>query len=146
MTPNPATEPVLAHRLRVALGRLLRTLRSMEAEGLSWSQAALLGRLECDGEATAAALAAAEGVRPQSMAAALDVLEREGLVARRPDTQDRRQLLVSITERGRAMILSARASREQWLAQAMTKRFSQEEMATVSAAVCLIERLAEEER
>lgn len=143
---TPPAEPVLAHRLRVALGRLMRTLRTMEAEGLSWSQAALLGRLEDGGEATAAALAAAEGVRPQSMAAALDVLEREGLVSRRPDTQDRRQLLVSITERGSSMIRAARASKEQWLAQAMTKRFTSTDMETVRAAVCLIERLAEEEK
>lgn len=136
-------EPALAHRLRVTLGRLSRRLRSVETNGMTWSQAAVLGRLENDGEATAAALAAAEGVRPQSMAATLDILEAEGLVARRPDEKDRRQLRVSITERGRAMVRSARASKEQWLAQAIGK-LTREEAEMLKNAVVLLERLAED--
>lgn len=138
-------EPALAHRLRLTLGRLSRRMRSVETNGMSWSQGAVLGRLENDGETTAAALAAAEGVRPQSMAATLDILEGDGLVERRPDEKDRRQLRVSITEQGRTMVRSARASKEQWLAQAIGKHLTCDEAEILRTAVDLLERLAEDE-
>jgi DNA-binding MarR family transcriptional regulator len=140
-----SASPSLAYDLRVALGRLVRRVRSVEpTHGATWSQFSILSRLERIGGTTAATLAAEEGVRPQSMGASLDALEAERLVRRDPDPADRRQVIVSISEAGRQLLLSKRASREQWLTKVISSRLSREEQTILKEAVRLLERLAEE--
>jgi DNA-binding MarR family transcriptional regulator len=51
-----------------------------------------------DGPTTPSALAAATGVSPAAMTAALDRLEGRGYVRRVRDTADRRRILVEVTE------------------------------------------------
>jgi DNA-binding MarR family transcriptional regulator len=123
----PPVQPSLAYRLRVALGRITRNMKGVET-GLTWPQAMVLTRLEENGDMTAAAIAAAEGVRPQSMAATLSAMEEERMVSRRADAHDRRQL----------------QSKEQWLAQAMKARLNREEIETLRASLAVLERLAED--
>jgi DNA-binding MarR family transcriptional regulator len=52
---------------------------------------------------TVSALADLAGVRKQTMAQAVDQLERNGYVERRPNPNDRRSRLVFLTERGAAV-------------------------------------------
>jgi DNA-binding MarR family transcriptional regulator len=110
----------LAQEVRSVLGRLLRRLRAeAAAEGLSWSQGAVVARLEAAGGITSAELARAEGVRPQSMSATVAVLEAEGLVHRAPDPTDGRRMLLTLTDTGRAARTQARAVKQRWLAAAL---------------------------
>jgi len=128
-----------AHELRTVIGRLVRRLRS---EGtLPLQQASVLGRLEREGPHTTSALAAAERVRPQSMAQTIADLERDGFVARRPDPHDRRQLLLELTDAGRGALHGERRSREGWLAQAIEETLDAEERATLMRAVDILRRL-----
>ena len=79
----------------MALGLLLRRIRAdapPELREFSWTQKAVLSRLEKDGPATAADLARAEGVKPQSMGTALGLLEKKGLVERKAHPTDGRQI------------------------------------------------------
>ena len=63
----------------------------------------MLARLEREGPATTSALAAAERVRPQSMAQTLAELGAAGLVGADGRIRtDGRQILIELTERGRA--------------------------------------------
>ena len=76
MAAHPATlagsASRAAHDIRVTFSRLRRRLRDVaELDGLTPSQTSVLSRLAKDGDATASTLAAAERVRPQSMAATL---------------------------------------------------------------------------
>ena len=82
-----------AREVRVAVGRVHRRLRLVANEGgLSASQSSALARI-AKGEAdTAAALAALDGVRPQSMAATVASLEKEGLLVRSEDPAGRQAL------------------------------------------------------
>jgi DNA-binding MarR family transcriptional regulator len=140
-----APAPSLAHDLRVALGRLVRRVRAADPSGRSkWSHFSILSRLDRAGGATAATLAAEEGIRPQSMSTTLDALESEALIVREADPADRRQVIVSISEGGRQKLFAARASREQWLHKRITARLSREEQIVLKEAVRLLERLAEE--
>jgi DNA-binding MarR family transcriptional regulator len=140
----PAKNAPFAHELRAALGQLIRRLRSVDSVGgPTWSQLAILGRLEREGDTTSAALAAAERIRPQSMGAALDVMEAENLIVRRPDTNDRRQVRISVSARGREIVRRSRAACDEWLTHAISTRLTRAEQATLREAIALMARLAE---
>lgn len=122
------------------LGQLVRRLRAEYAFPVA--QASVLSRLDRDGAQTASELAAAERVRPQSMAQTLAELEGAGLIERRPDPEDRRRIQVELTGRGRDRVLEERGKREGWLAAAIAAELSPEEQRTVLAAVPLLRRLS----
>jgi DNA-binding MarR family transcriptional regulator len=107
------------------------------------SQVAVLSRLDRLGPHTASALAAAERMRPQSMAHVLADLQSDGLVARTPDTEDRRQVIYSLTRAGRATIVAEREQREDWLSQALATELSPAEQKLLVKAVTLLRRLAD---
>jgi DNA-binding MarR family transcriptional regulator len=110
----------LAEDVRSVLGLLVRRLRAeAAAEGPTWSQSAVVQRLEASAGMTSAELARAEGVRPQSMSATVAVLEAEGLVHRSPDPADGRRMLLTLTEAGLAARTQVRAVKQKWLAAAL---------------------------
>jgi DNA-binding MarR family transcriptional regulator len=131
----------LASELRVVLGGLIRRLRAEHRFPLS--QGSVLGRLDREGARSVSDLAAAERVRPQSMAQTVAELEADGLVSRRPDPDDRRRALVELTKRGRSTLAADRKQREGWLAQAIAQDLTPEEQRTLHDAVELMRRLAE---
>jgi DNA-binding MarR family transcriptional regulator len=135
------TDPVLiATELRVALGRLVRRLRAEHV--FSLPQSVVLGRLDRDGSLSISELAAAEHVRPQSMAQTVNELQSDGLVAKRPDPGDARRALVELTERGSEVLSAERQRREGWLATAIAHDLDADEQAVLTEAVELLKRLA----
>jgi DNA-binding MarR family transcriptional regulator len=131
-----------ARDLRVLVGRLRRQFREVAGEhDLTPSQMSVLSRLDKEGPATASALAAAERVRPQSMAATLAVLDQRGLVGRRPDPLDGRRQVVTLTAVGRHHVEGDRQAREEWLARALQDRYSETERRTIIEALALLDRL-----
>lgn len=138
----PAVD-TLAAELALAVGQLLRRLRSQgHTGGLSLSQLATLARLEQNGRMTAADLARAEAMTPQSMGAILAGLEKEGLVQRRPDPSDGRRVLFALTARGAEVGKERSAAKREWLATALAQLDTGQRQ-TLIAAVPLIKRLCE---
>jgi DNA-binding MarR family transcriptional regulator len=138
--PHPTAQVVKgAGELRLVLGQLIRRLRAEYSFPVA--QATVLSRLDREGAQTASALAAAERVRPQSMAQTLAELEAAGLIERRPDPGDRRSSQIELTKEGRARVLEGRGRREDWLAAAIAAELSPEEQRTLLAAVPLLQRL-----
>jgi DNA-binding MarR family transcriptional regulator len=140
--PKTQTAPdtaLLGSELRVVLGQLVRRLRAENRFPLG--HAAVLGRLDREGESTVSELASAERVRPQSMAQTVGELEADELVRRRPDLDDRRRALVELTPAGLAAIQAERRNRAGWLAEAIAL-LSAEEQALLGQAVDLLRRLA----
>jgi DNA-binding MarR family transcriptional regulator len=129
-----------AHELRIVLGQLVRRLRAEYSFPLA--QASVLSRLDREGAQTASGLAAAERVRPQSMAQTLIELESAGLIERRPDSEDRRRMRIDLTDHGRERVLEERGKREGWLAAAIAAELTPEEQQTMLAAVPLLQRLS----
>ncbi len=128
--PKSTDPALLAHELRGVLGRLVRRLRAERQFPLS--HAAVLGRLDREGSQSVSDLAHSERVRPQSMAQTVGELEQEGLVARRPDPDDRRRALVELTQAGCKSLHAERQRSEGWLAQAIANEMSDREPALLA--------------
>ena len=138
----PAIDPALvASELRVVLGQLVRRLRAENR--LPLSHGAVLGRLDRDGASSVSELAAAERVRPQSMAQTIGDLEADGLVTRKPDPTDGRRAIVELTDQGHATLQVDRGRRDGWLAQVIVERLSSQEQAALMKSVALLRRLSE---
>ena len=138
---NAATAP-LAHELRETLGRLVRRLRA--EPGPSTRHMTVLSRLDRYGPSSTSDLAAAERMRPQSMAQTVHDLELDGLVSRRPDPADGRRAFVELTDAGLELLHVTRARRESWLAQALERRLDNRERELLREALALLGRLADD--
>ena len=127
-----------------AMGVLLRRVRGQAAgeDGVSWSQAAAMSRLDKSGAMTTAELARAERVKPQSMGALLAELEQDGLVRREPHPTDGRQVLFSLTDAGVQARRQRQAAKLAWLTAAI-EQFDPAEQRTLAEAIALVRRLGE---
>jgi DNA-binding MarR family transcriptional regulator len=130
--------------VRQVLGALTRRLRAESVgDGLSHSEHAVLRRLYELGPTTTAALARAELVKPQSMGKTLAGLEEEGFVARALDETDGRCRNVSMTAKGKRVLLAGRAARQNWLARAIGEKLGVQEQRDLQAALELLRRVVE---
>jgi DNA-binding MarR family transcriptional regulator len=139
----PASTAPLAHELRETLGRIVRRLRA--EPGPSTRHMTVLSRLDRHGPSSTSDLAAAERMRPQSMAQTVRDLEETGLVSRRPDPADRRRAFVELTDAGRDELRATRARRESWLAQALERELDAHDRELLRQALALLRRLTDEE-
>ena len=139
------TQEDAAAELALALGLLMRRVRSAtpaESHELSWTQKAVMVRLDGEGPATIAELARAEGVKPQSMGATVAALEEMGIVERKPHPTDGRQMNIALTTKGARVRRDARIAKQTWLAQSIAKLDATEQK-KLPALTALIKRLGE---
>ena len=112
------TDAGLATALRISVSRLARRLRAQRtASGmteavLSETQLAALSALEVHQAMTPGELAEHEKVQPPSMTRVIAVLEERGLVVRSPHPTDRRQVILTVTEEGRAVVQRVRRRKD----------------------------------
>lgn len=133
----------MATEFVLATGQLTRRLRAESASReLTWSQLAVIARLDRDGPTTSAELARAEAVKPQSMGATLAALEEEGMVERRPHPTDGRQILFALTAKGESVRREAVIASRAWFEAAFAK-LDPAEQEILYAALPLIRRLGE---
>lgn len=134
-----------ANVLRRALADVGRRLRSLRADhGISPAKLSLLGRLVRAGRPmTATELASLERLQPQSLTRVIAGLEADGLIARKPNGTDRRQIDISLTERGRTLIRRDAVAQNAWLAEAIDQRLSPTEQAVLMLAADLLDRLTD---
>ncbi|WP_460835623.1 MarR family transcriptional regulator [Nocardioides hungaricus] len=139
------TDAGLAAELRLSVMRLRRRLAN---EGhpdneLSLNQMAVLGCLYRHGGAlTVGDLAAAERVQPPSMTRAVNCLEQSGDVVRRPHETDGRQVVVELSDQGRARVLADRDRRDAWLHQRL-RELTPEQRAILRKAAPILDDLAQ---
>src|ERR1017187_7491270 len=121
---DPDVDQVAA-ALRVSIGLLLRRLRQVQVEGeLTLPEISALTRLDRGGPTTPSVLAKLEQISPQSMGATLGALEVRGLVERRPDPEDGRRAVMSLTEAGLQTLRNRRNARTEQLANVLSTGFT----------------------
>jgi DNA-binding MarR family transcriptional regulator len=76
------------------------------------------------------------------MTRVISVLVESQLVRREPHSSDRRQVVLTATDAGRELVITARKRREAWLAQRL-QELSPEERATLRAAAPVLEKLSQ---
>jgi DNA-binding MarR family transcriptional regulator len=137
------TDCGLAAELRVSVARLSRRLRSERdaANELSVGQVAVLAALFRGGDQTVGQLAALERVQPPSMTRTVTCLEAGGYVTRRPDEDDRRQVVVSLAPKGADTLAADRRRRDRWLALRLSE-LSADDRAVLRQAAPILEGLA----
>ena len=129
----------------------LRRLRGRETHRpgeLSYAQYGLLFGLCHGAPRSLRELALAADVSPATAGEMLDSLAEGGLVERIRSTADKRVVLTSLTDRGRALVDERRARYEpRW--RAALKPFSEEELLTAAAVLdrvrAMFDELAEED-
>ncbi|MCO1574712.1 MarR family transcriptional regulator [Crossiella sp. SN42] len=134
-----------ADTVRWAVSRLssrLRAQQSDEASSLTRVGASVLANLRHSGPLTVTALAAIEGLQPQSLTRVLHALEADGRVSRRRDEQDRRAQRVEITEAGHAALREHVRAGNRWLAEAFEQVLTPAEREIVRVAGELLLQVA----
>ena len=134
--------------MRISISRLARRLR-VERLGLGGTETALsdiqlaaLAALERHQAMTPGELAEHEKVQPPSMTRVIAVLEERNLVQRAAHPTDRRQVVLTVTAEGRALVNRVRRRREAWLAQRL-QELTPEEVAILRQAAPILEKLSQ---
>jgi DNA-binding MarR family transcriptional regulator len=128
----------------MSIGLFIRQLRQRPVQGgLSLPEASALKRLDQSGPTSVTELAKAEQISVQSMGTTLGALEERHLVARRPDPNDGRRAVVSITKAGVGALGDKHNARTAQLATALSAGFTAQELRQLMTAAPLIERLAQ---
>lgn len=133
----------LASRLRLAVTRLARRLRTQLPGGLSPSQLATLATVEHLGPLTLGELSAAERVKPPTMTKIVAWLEEQGFVSRTVDQSDRRVARVEATPAGLAFLDGSRQQKDAYLAQRL-QGLSDDDRRALEQAAGVLERILDQ--
>lgn len=104
--------------------------------------ASVLANLRHDGPLTPTALAAIEGLQPQSLTRVLNELEERGRIVRSTNRDDRRSQDIAITDLGVQALDEHVQEGNRWLASALTT-LTPTERGVLELAAGLMVRLAE---
>lgn len=92
---------------------------------------------------TPGALAAKERVQPPSMTRVIASLTDLDLVERNPHPTDGRQIIVSLSPGGRALIADETSAREAWMTEQLAT-LSEEQLVVLGRAVAIMKQIVAE--
>jgi DNA-binding MarR family transcriptional regulator len=145
-TSVTVTQPDLsaaASDLRLATFRLARRLRAQRAvDSMSDGQFAVLAALKVHGAHTLGELAERERVTAPSMNRTVNGLEEAGYLTRTPADDDRRKVIIALTDSGLAVVDETVRRRDAWLEEALAE-LSASERDTLAAAADVMRKVAE---
>ncbi len=143
--PATAIDLDTASRLRVAIGRLSRRLRTTtagSAAGLTPTRISVLLTVVRDGPIRLSELASVESLNPTMLSRAISALVEAGLLARISDDGDRRAAWVQATPEGTTLARRMRRERTDAVGGALEK-LAPEERRLIEQALPALEALGE---
>lgn len=114
-TDMPLDKPALANDLRLACQRIARRVRFESTSELPPHLFSVLARVHRVGTQTPTQLAECDRVSTPSMTRTLNALCERGLVEKQPHPSDGRQVLISPTDAGTAVVQETIAHRDLWM-------------------------------
>jgi DNA-binding MarR family transcriptional regulator len=146
VTQRAPAPPVVADRVHSAAIHLLRRLRRQdEAIGLSAARMSALSVVVFGGPVTIGRLAEAEQVSGPTITRLLAAMERDGLLKRARDADDRRVIWIKATPRGTRLLQEGRRRRVEALAAELAA-LDPADLTLLARAAELIERVARGQR
>ena len=135
-----------AGKLRTVVGRLIKLMRreTRNEEQLSLTERAALGAIYNHGELLPSDIAKMEKVTTQSMSQVISHLFEIGYILKTPSAEDKRKVLLSLTDAGKTYVEKNRHDKEEWLAKSMHQKLSEDEREMLLSAMKLIEKLLDE--
>jgi DNA-binding MarR family transcriptional regulator len=142
VTVRTASSERIAASLRDVIVRLNRRLRQTRPLGeLTQTQLSAITSLDLAGALTPRELAEAERVQPPTMTRIVGKLTDLGLVERVPHPTDGRQVVLSTTRPGRAVLAKNGRARDAWLGRQIAA-LDTDERETLWRAVQIVDRIA----
>jgi DNA-binding MarR family transcriptional regulator len=135
--------PSDSQRLARSVARLNRRLRQERHTDLTPTQLEVLSTVMVMGPVTPSAIATREGVRPPSVTRTLNCLADDGYIVRDPHPDDKRQVLVRLSDKGERLLAEERNRRNAWLDSRLS-RLTVDQRARLREASDLLEKLARE--
>lgn len=115
----------------------------MRERGASLAQLKMLMTIERGGSVRSTDICEVLGQAPRTVTEAIDGLERDGLVVRSPDPNDRRAKRISLTESGKAVIREVEPHKEAFIAQFCEVLSEEDQLAFLRTLEVLNDRLVE---
>lgn len=134
--------PTDSQKLARAVAQLNRRLRQERHSDLTPTQLSVLGTLKLLGPSSPTLIAAREHVSAPSITRTLNCLVAEGFALREPHPDDRRQVVVTISDHGEEVLAEERERRDAWLDQRL-KGLDAQQRAVLREAATILSDLAE---
>ncbi|WP_344774409.1 MarR family winged helix-turn-helix transcriptional regulator [Gryllotalpicola kribbensis] len=132
-----------AAELRRAVSQVKRRMRNNRSTDLSAPESSVLSRLDRNGPDSIAGLARWDQVTPQTMGSTVASLEARGFIERRPDPEDGRRFVLSLTAAGARQLHDIRDAATSSIAAALRDHLTPAEIRLIHDAAPLIERVAQ---
>lgn len=141
--PLSKSQSQTAAELRLAIGRLIRSIRQHNTGGLTPSQVSALATIEEFGPIRISDLASRESVGAPVATRVTTSLEDLGYIKRLLDSQDKRACLVELTSKGHKVLKNLWEERTVGMNQRI-HMLSNSEIAALNAAIPVLEKLAKD--
>ncbi len=136
----------VAAALRTVIHRVVKLLRrETHAEGqLSLTERSVMGSLYQHGELAPSVLAQVEKVTTQSMSQIINHLNELELINKTPSGEDKRMVLLSLSEKGKRYVEDVRDRKQEWLAHALHRKVSAGDKDVLMSAMKILIKIIEE--
>ncbi len=117
--------------------------RYAKSTGLSMPQFSIMMQLHYRGACGMSKVSEGFDITPAAASQLVDKLVHSGFIQRVEDPNDRRAKLLSLTDKGRDLVLQGIEERYRWVDE-LSKKLTTEERAQISAALDIMTRVARE--
>jgi DNA-binding MarR family transcriptional regulator len=139
----PLSDTDIATGFRSEMYRLLKVLRkeTRNDELLSLTERSTLAQIYQHTEILPGELAAMEKVTTQGMSQIINHLLEMGYILKTPSAEDRRKVIVTLTDAGKKLVRQRQQEKQEWLSRRITEKLTLKEKQTLTDAIDILTKL-----